>query len=251
MLDLPNTGENVKNWVFSSALGFYCAVSMATASLAGTVVVPATSDIFSSGQAVADAGRGGTLPIEIDLAPGTNRSIQFSATGSVMAGPDFWPLVGPDGGTDNSLGPRPTGISSASGISGMQDPNFEFLAGVFLDGNTPVTGTEPAILNFNTIGTNFSSLSPLLQQSFAIGDGLTGTGTGQVQTFYIPDSATRLYLGFLDAYDFNGTPGQYADDTGSFTVQYSVVPEPASISIVVCGGIALLARRRRPSSRPS
>ena len=212
----------------------------------GTFVVPATADIFSSGQATADAGRGGTLPIEIDLSAGTNRTLQFSATGAVMAGPNVWPLVGPDGGTTMVFGPRPTNITSADGISGMLDPNFEYLAGVFLDANTPIAGTEPAILNFNSIGNDFTDLSPLLQQSFFIGDGLTGTGAGQVQAFYVPESATRLYLGFLDAYDFSGAPGEYADDTGSLSVQITPPrpnprpspcspPAPSVLSATACG----------------
>ena len=235
------------HWVVSGSLGFLL-VSTFSLAQANTIVVPATADIFSSGQAAANPGRGGTLSIEIDLPAGTNRSIQFSSNGSVMAGPLVWPLVGPDGGTTMAFGPAPTNITSADGISGLQDPNFEFLAGVFLNANTPVTGTQPALLNFNTIGNNFASLSPVLQQSLFIGDGLTGTGTGQVQTFNIPDGATRLFLGFLDAYNFVGTPGEYGDDTGSLAVQFNEVPEPTSITVIGLGGLSLLARRHRAPS---
>jgi hypothetical protein len=211
-----------------------------------SITIPATSDIFSSGEATADATRGGTLPVEINLPAETNRVIYFyDLTGSVMAGSLGWPEVGPDGGTNNAFGPRPTNIANASGISGMQDPQFEFLAGVVLNDTTPVEGTEPSPLNFNTIGNNFTQITTQLQQSFFIGDGLTGTGSGQEQAFYIPDSATRLYLGFLDAYDFQGTPGEYSDDTGSLSVTYSIVPEPASLGTIGIASMALLCRRRR------
>ena len=53
---------------------------------AGTATIPATADLFSAGQSTADATRGGTLPFEIDLSPGGNRSIQFTnGTGTVVA----------------------------------------------------------------------------------------------------------------------------------------------------------------------
>jgi hypothetical protein len=223
-----------------------CASSFAGAASAAPLIVPATADLFSSGQAVAAVSRGGTLPIEVTLPAGVDRSITFhSVTGAVVAGPSFWPSVGPDGGTTMAFGPRPTDVSSASGIAGMRHPRFEFLAGVFLDGSTPAAGTEPARLDFNVLGAGFPELSSLLRQTFAIGDGLTGTGSGNVQVFHIPDSATRLYLGFVDGYDFQGVPSQYQDNTGSFSVNFTVVPEPGVALLAVAGGITVFAIRHR------
>jgi hypothetical protein len=88
------------------------------------------------------------------------------------------------------------------------------------------------------------SLSPLLDQVFFIGDGLTGDGTGTVQDFYVPTGATELYLGISDACGYNGGPSCYGDNVGTFDVTYtptlsSTVPEPASLSILACGLLAL------------
>ena len=59
-------------------------------------------------------------------------------------------------------------------ISGIQSPTLGFLTGVFE--SAPPAGDAPPSLDFNSIGTDFSSLSPILQQLFFIGDGLTGDG---------------------------------------------------------------------------
>jgi hypothetical protein len=62
---------------------------------------------------------------------------------------------------------------------------------------------------------NFPQLSPLIQQTFFIGNGRTSSGA--VQTFHVPAGATRLYLGFADAVSFVGTPCCYGDNSGSLT----------------------------------
>ncbi len=101
-----------------------------------------------------------------------------------------------------------------------------FLAGVFLDDSAPTAGTEPDRLDFipanpDDQGNNFTDLSPALRQSFFVGDG--HTDSGGVQTFHIPDGATRLYLGVEDAWDFgsagsSGAPGFFNDNSGAFSV---------------------------------
>src|SRR5262249_39942824 len=91
-----------------------------------------------------------------------------------------------------------------------------------------------------------------LNQTFFIGDGLTGTGSGSVQVFHVPDGATRLYLGFADAFFFQGDPGYYDDNTGSLTATFMVtaisgVPEPGSFMLALLGvtiGAVFYARRR-------
>ncbi|HEY3242752.1 MAG TPA: hypothetical protein VGM03_05305 [Phycisphaerae bacterium] len=44
---------------------------------------------------------------------------------------------------------------------------------------------------------------PGLRQPFFIGDGLTGTGSGAVQQFLVPDGATRLFLGTIDGCEWS------------------------------------------------
>jgi hypothetical protein len=94
------------------------------------------------------------------------------------------------------------------------------VTGVFESG--PPEGDAPASLDFNTIGTDFPSLSPVLQQLFFIGDGLTGDGTGSVQVFYVPSGAKSLYLGITDACNGTGQPSCYGDNTGDFIVSYAI-----------------------------
>jgi len=105
-------------------------------------------------------------------------------------------------------------------ISGIQAPVDGFLAGVFESG--PPAGDPPPTLDFNTIGTNFPSLSPVVQQLFFIGDGLTGDGSGDAQVFYVPSGASFLYLGIPDACYYNGSPSCYYDNVGVLGVSYAI-----------------------------
>lgn len=153
-----------------------------------------------------------------------------------------------------------TDVTSLDGISGMTlfesapaDRRAMFLAGVFTSNDAP-TDPAPAILDFSStaIGTSFISLSPLLHQSFFIGDGLTGTGSGIVQQFYVPDAATKLYFGIIDGQCFVGQPDYYDNNAGSFSVQGSVTSVPeidpsclGSVLALIGGGLGLIERRRK------
>jgi len=153
-----------------------------------------------------------------------------------------------------------TDIASTAGISGLTlfettptDRRAMFLAGVFTTDSEP-SDPAPAILDFSStsLGTSFTTLSPLLNQSFFIGDGLTGTGSGAVQQFLVPDAATKLYFGIVDGQAFVGNPDYYDNNLGTFHVQglVSSVPEidPAgfgSIAAILTGVFGLLERRRR------
>jgi RHS repeat-associated protein len=93
-----------------------------------------------------------------------------------------------------------------NGISDVRAP-INAVVGVFLDDSQPDTTPAPEAINFETFGTDFLSLSPKLKQVFFIGDGLTGSGSGEVQSFVIPDGATRLYLGVMDGYGWYNNSG--------------------------------------------
>jgi hypothetical protein len=136
----------------------------------------------------------------IALVPGS--TLTFVVTGSVNFGPG--PSGDPpDGGT---LATTPAN----SGISGASWP-ANALVGVFLDNSLPTATPAPADLNFSTPGsTSFASLSPALKQAFFIGDGLTGSGTGTVQTFVVPAGATRLFLGTSDGFGWFNNSGSFA-----------------------------------------
>jgi hypothetical protein len=117
-----------------------------------------------------------------------------------------------------------------AGISGFVDySRIWLLVGVFVDDTEP-TNPAPPSLDFsdNAIGHSFTSLAPQLRQVFFIGDGLTGTGSGNSQIFAVPPTATRFYLGLTDIY--------YNDNSGSFTTIFGIsslpqIPTPAIAAV--------------------
>jgi hypothetical protein len=131
---------------------------------------------------------------------------------------------GPDGETTwsctaspeaTSFAPKPLSITAVGSISGISSADGGgYLIGVFLAEIVPA-GPPPATLDF-TGNRDFASLSPELAQTFFIGDGRAVTG--RPQWFYPPPGATRLYFGVGDAWSFQGPPGFYADNSGSFEV---------------------------------
>ena len=90
---------------------------------------------------------------------------------------------------------------------------FRFLTGVFLGPSTP---TPPAPPRLDDLTASSPSLTPQLQQSFFIGDGLTGLGSGTRQTFIVPRGGTRLFLGFLDG--SRNRAGRFGNNSGALTV---------------------------------
>lgn len=96
-------------------------------------------------------------------------------------------------------------------------------------------------------GTSFNSISPGLNQIFFIGDGLTGTGTGEVQTFYVPTGATRLFLGVIDDGGYYDNRGQIdATITPRISSVAAGVPEPTTWAMMILGiGAIGLAMRRK------
>ena len=196
-------------------------IAIAICCVAGVVVLPAraetvivlgTADIFAAGLGSTPAG-GGTLPPSIAVFGGEVLSI--SATGEVfccVGSPT--PGTGPGGFASNPFG---TGSlitnSTGSSVGTYTDPTGAFaLAGFYLGAadNNP----------------------------FKIGVG---------GTFIVPSGATALFFGLPDANGFNGASGFYADNSGSFTVQISAVPEASTWAMMIlgfCGGGFMAYRRK-------
>lgn len=189
---------------------------------------------------------GGIAPIAITLNAGFNRILTFSVVDGTMT---F--CGGATCGTPNPDGPAATlpttNLTPSGRISGISAPTSGFLAGVFIGGSLPASA--PASLDFNTgAGIDFLSLSPLLGQQFFIGNGRTSGNV--IQQFLIPDAATVLYLGIADGFGFQGNPGAYDDNVGTYRATYSIttstVPEPSTVVLVATGLLAAaLVRRRR------
>jgi hypothetical protein len=184
---------------------------------AGSLSVPATADLFAAGQSTvpAFAGGGGTLPPSLAVTPG--EVLTISASGTIDCGSNA--PSGPDGSTGGGT----VDIQSYGGISGFGALGGIAcglsLSGVFTGSSAPVP-PPPARLDFvDGSGEGFTSISPLIDQGFFVGDGLTGTGTGSSQTFVVPAGATTLWLGFIDGQTYTSAPGYYDDNSGSVSVQ--------------------------------
>lgn len=153
------------------------------------------------------------------------------------------PVVGPDGGNFN------VDVSSLGDVSGYKGP-VGALVGVFMDFNVANGSSPPATIDFSALGTAFATLAPQLGQVFFIGDGLTGTGSGDLQHFRAPEGATRLFFGIADAVGYSGAPGGYDDNGGQFLVANicEVVPEPQYLQLGIFAlvglGTMVGARRR-------
>jgi hypothetical protein len=119
--------------------------------------------------------------------------------------------------------PRRLGLMGLTSIRKRVSPDFEisaqimFLVGVFLDDLVP-SGAPPPRLDFSG-NEHFSELSPVIGQTFFIGDGLTG---GTPKSFHVPSTATRFFLGFADGAHFHGAPGLYADNSGQVSAQFAM-----------------------------
>lgn len=216
-----------------------------------TKTVSGLANIFGAGYNDApdpDGGGGGIAPPYVDLSAGS--TVTFSSVIGTVSCCGGGSPNGADGGTGAS---GTTDIYSWRAISGIKDDSATmFLVGVFT--NASPSGSAPARLDFTgAAAKNFTDLSPLLNQTFFIGDGRRNDGT-TLQKFHAPAGATRLSLGFADAYDF-GTPqhllpGYYGDNRDSLSATLAVtapVPLPPSLLLLAPGvaGVAVARRRRK------
>lgn len=167
-----------------------------------------------------------------------------SVTGGVNCCSNPGDLFTPDGRSGAS-----TGVLSLNGLSPTVGNTALGLVAVFTSNTDPAGGVAPAALAYDASAP--ASLAPALNQVFYVGDGRQGLDNpaGALLSFTAPVGATRLYIGFADAFSFNGASSYYQDNPGSvsYTVALSAVPEPSS---VVLGGFGMaaaiaLTRRRR------
>ncbi|MGC9948361.1 MAG: IPT/TIG domain-containing protein [Bryobacteraceae bacterium] len=81
-----------------------------------------------------------------------------------------------------------------------------------------------------------ATFAPVLNQVFFIGDGLTGTGSGSLQKFYVPAAATQLWLGLADS-NAGGPPSAYGDNAGALSVSGTLNPVQPSPPSIASGGV--------------
>lgn len=200
--------------------------------------VPGTSNIWLAGQPGGTTLAGDWAPAHSPVPAGITLTggnvLTFSASGSV--GYPGEP-AGPDGASAGSHGAN-------FGLSGVT-ANWNALLAVFITDAVP-GGVAPASLNFSPAGLtrDFASLSPLLNQVFFIGDGVTSGAV--VQQFIVPAGATRLFLGTLDGSGWFNNTGSFSGNI-TFTPVTASVPDESSTAIllgVTVLGLGIFSRRR-------
>ena len=113
-----------------------------------------------------------------------------------------------------------TSSSPGSPFSGYETIDFNgALVGMFLEDTLPAARAAlPDVLcqrQLRTAAFRPTSLRYVPDRPvFLIGDGLTETGTGNVQIFVVPATATHLYLGFIDSCT-SSVPGCYSNNAGA------------------------------------
>jgi HYR domain len=208
----------VRTIVFALALAVTVAPGASSADISAPRPVLATANIFGAGytDAPGEAGGGaGTMPPGWRLPAGTGRVVTFpSVTGTVTPILSTSPYNGPEGtGPNSGLGPMD--VDSWRGISGILDAkNGMFLVGVFVGEGEPALPAPPR-LDF-TDRERFDTLAPLLGQTFFVGD-------GKGRRYVVPEGATRLFVGFAEAYYLQGKPGYYGNNDGRLEVVASGV----------------------------
>ena len=193
---------------------------LTTHALARRLTVNAEDNIYGVGQSSAPGG--GNVPTA-EMSVGAGNCITVTkVTGSLKCSSRRGCITLNSGGNLNDpdgtgAAPATSSNTGSGSISGITAPNAGYLVGLFTKAAGP-SGPAPAALDFTSIGTNFASLSPALNQTFFIGDGHTGDNSGAVQQFTVPAGARRLWLGISDACNYNGAPGCYTDNSGTYTV---------------------------------
>lgn len=214
--------------------------------------VDGTANIFGAGHLapVAPGGGGaGVLPFEHMFAAGPGQVLRMLTVTGLVDCVVRSATIGPDGAPCVSVN---TNILPFGGISGIKSTGRQmYLVGVFTDDTEPAD-PAPSTLDYpDAASYSAGSYSPLLNQVFFIGDGLTGTGSGALQDFIVPAAASKLYLGFADAFDFGNDfarePGFYGDNVGSLDGRFEIsqrgVPLPGTLVLLGIGVIGLALRK--------
>jgi hypothetical protein len=210
-------------------LAFAIAILAGTGIFSGAaqaITVLGTDDIFAAGLSTvpsSDPGGlgGGTLPPSVAVFAGEQLLITASGQVFCCVGSST-PGTGPAGFASNPFVPGGSTITNSTG---------NLMVGTYTD---PVGAFSLAAV-FNGPGVN---------TPFKVGDSLT---------VIVPVGATLIYFGLPDASGFNGPSGFYQDNSGSFEVTVTAVPEASTWAMVILGffGIGFMAYRRkgRPTFR--
>jgi hypothetical protein len=187
---------------------------------------------------------------------GPGIALGSAVTGSTSPCPSCG-TAGPDGANLGSASPA-TSINGGAGnnLSPIQYTGDEmFLIGVFLGASLPASPVA-SIGDYGAGGSLSASnatYSPLLGQTFFVGDGLTPGNV--IQQFVVPTGATRVFFGFADAMSFVGAAGMFGDNSGSLNVNVQIeptssgtAPEPGTLTLFALGFAGLLLGRKKSAA---
>jgi hypothetical protein len=231
----------MKNLFFSTIVGASFASLTLVANAGDVVVVPGTSDPWLAGWPNGTTASSGDIaPDESPVYAGSvtgGSTITWSAFGLVANGPTQFP-AGPNGDIANVNG---YGLLSHDGgaennISDILNVPVDALVGVFLGAGVPA-GTAPSPLDFSIIGLNYTSLAPVVDQVFYMGDGST-------ESLTVPTGATRLFLGTMDGYGWYNNPGAFTVDLTDVTP----VPDAGSTLAMLGVAFGVVSTGRRKTS---
>jgi hypothetical protein len=189
--------------------------------------VSANMDIYRAGGY--NDGSDGIAPVVYSFTARPFQTLTFSSVAGEWTCNSSVPEYGADGtatGCFNSAGQY---VDDAGGpISGYGSVDFTgAMVGVFLEDALPSTAPSPLLFyvsdnSHGGVQTDFKALNPKIGQVFFIGDGLTGTGSGSIQVFEVPPTATHLYLGYVDSCNDDTAPSCYSDNVGSLTAVFQI-----------------------------
>lgn len=215
---------------------------------AEVVTVSGKHSVWAAGLTSGSATVGSEL-IQEDMLPTlvsvyAGGTLTFSVSGGANnAGGDSY--ADPDGGSTSWTS---ASYAPENGISNVTAP-LNSLVAVFLGPAGSSRDAAPSALDFSPTGNvagglDYVSLSPLLQQVFFVGDGLTSLGG--LQQVIVPVGATRLYLGTMDGWGWSNNDGAM---TVNVTENAGAIPEPSSAALLGVGSLALAACQRRTKKR--
>lgn len=194
----------------------------------GQLTVSARMDIYRA--AGFDDGSDGIPPAQFVFTAGPGQTLAFLKVAGMWTCRNAGgvPYYGPDGKTVG--GPCPPESNPAIGpFAGYYATDYQgAMVGMFLEDQLP-TVTPPPTRFFVANGyagglkTDFPALAPQIGQVFFIGDGLTGTGSGNIQVFAVPPNATHLYLGYVDGCQPGiVASGCFTDNGGSLQARFAI-----------------------------
>lgn len=211
-----------------------CLASLGTLNAQNAVItIDSHTDIYQAGGYNDGAGEGAVLPFAYVFPARPGQVLTFlSVTGQWTCNNGIEPPYSADGTTTVGVCYPRANISPTGPFSGYDNTDYQgAMVGMFLEGNCGFPTTVAPTLRFYVndgsqggIKTDFEVLQPLIGQVFFVGDGLTGTGTGDHQRFLVPPTATHLYLGYVDTCSSSGysSPGCYFDNGGRITVTFKI-----------------------------